>query len=282
MVCRRFQVVGNFDMTAEQALGEIKRYETEFAGILSRFRRNRDGVWIGEGDDPILRQYVREIIDLLNEVFGENNYSVQISAEFDNGIRNISGSPSYKSVENILSVVRAVLTRLKRNPELLVREKASENGTDQSPVNVVLGICNRFHKVVGQLLHRRENRSTLEIKDEYDVQDLLHALLQISFDDIRPEEWTPSYGGGSSRMDFLLKDLAIVIEVKMTRKGLDAKEVSDQLIIDVVRYRQHQDCKTLVCFVYDPSGLVNNPRGIERDLARLSGSGLDVICVIMP
>jgi hypothetical protein len=26
------------------------------------------------------------------------------------------------------------------------------------------------------------------------------------FDDIRPEEYTPSYAGGSSRIDFLLED----------------------------------------------------------------------------
>ena len=83
-------------------------------------------------------------------------------------------------------------------------------------------------------------------------------------------------------MDFLLKDHAIVVEAKMTRKGLNAKEVSEQLIIDAAKYRQHQDCKTLVCFVYDPWGLVKNPRGIERDLAKLSGGGLDVICVVRP
>jgi hypothetical protein len=106
--------------------------------------------------------------------------------------------------------------------------------------------------------------------------------LRIHFDDIRPEEWTPSYGGGSSRMDFLLKDHAIVVEAKMTRKGLGAKEVSEELIIDAAKYRQHSDCKTLICLVYDPSGLVKNPRGIERDLAKLSGNGLDVICVITP
>jgi hypothetical protein len=269
-------------MSSEQILGEFKKYETEFAGILSRFKRNRDGIWIGEGDDPILRQYVREIIDLCNEVFGKNTYSIQISAEFDNGVQNISGSPSYKSVENILSVIRAVLTRLNRSLELMVRQKAPEAGSDQASVDSVLGICNRFHEVARQLVHRRENRSTLEIKDEYDVQDLLHALLQIHFDDIRPEEWTPSYGGGSSRMDFLLKAHAIVVEAKMTRKGLTAKEVSEQLIIDAAKYRQQQDCKTLICFVYDPSGLVKNPRGVERDLAKLSGGGFDVVCVVTP
>jgi len=83
-------------------------------------------------------------------------------------------------------------------------------------------------------------------------------------------------------MDFLLKDHAIVVEAKMTRKGLGAKEVSEELIIDAAKYRQHPDCKTLICLVYDPSSLVKNPRGIERDLAKLSGNGLDVICVITP
>jgi hypothetical protein len=83
-------------------------------------------------------------------------------------------------------------------------------------------------------------------------------------------------------MDFLLKGHEIAVEVKMTRKGLLAKEVSEQLIIDAAKYRQHPECKTLVCLVYDPAGLVKNPRGIERDLAKLSGNGLELICVITP
>lgn len=83
-------------------------------------------------------------------------------------------------------------------------------------------------------------------------------------------------------MDFLLKDVTIVAEVKMTRKGLGAKEISDQLIIDVARYREHPSCKILVCFVYDPSELVKNPRGVERDLEKSSGRGLDVKCLIRP
>ena len=64
--------------------------------------------------------------------------------------------------------------------------------------------------------------------------------------------------------------------------GLGAKEVSEQLIIDAAKYREHQDCKTLVCLVYDPGASVKNPRGIERDFAKLSGNGMEVICVITP
>lgn len=53
----------------------------------------------------------------------------------------------------------------------------------------------RFHIIVRQLRRRHDSRETLMINDEYDVQDLLNTLLLIHFDDVRPEEWTPSYAG---------------------------------------------------------------------------------------
>lgn len=68
------------------------------------------------------------------------------------------------------------------------------------------------------------------------IKDLLHALLLLYFDDVRAEEWTPSYAGKFSRMDFLLKNERVVIEVKKTRQGLADKELGEQLIIDVDRY----------------------------------------------
>jgi hypothetical protein len=128
-------------------------------------------------------------------------------------------------------------------------------------------ICARFHLFATQLLSRYSRRQAFEVKDEYDVQDLLHALLRLHFDDIRPEEWTPSYAGSSSRTDFLLKKEKIVIETKMTRKSLSQKEAADQLIIDKERYRSHADCKTLVCFVYDPERRCHNPAALENDLS---------------
>lgn len=129
-------------------------------------------------------------------------------------------------------------------------------------------IFNRFHKVVRQLRTRHSKRNTLEVNDEYDVQDLLHALLMLHFDDIRPEEWTPSYAGGSLRMDFLLKDYGIVIEVKKTRDTMTAKDLGEQLIIDREKYKVHPDCKKIYCFVYDPQGYLGNPIGIKKDLEK--------------
>lgn len=91
-------------------------------------------------------------------------------------------------------------------------------------------------------------------------------MLKIYFDDVRTEEWNPSYAGGSTRSDFLLKEEKIVIEVKKTRSGLKSKQLGEQLIIDIAKYKSHPDCKVLYCFVYDPEGYISNPKGIENDL----------------
>ncbi len=148
-------------------------------------------------------------------------------------------------------------------------------------IAIIENLCERFHLAVRQLKARYNNRETLAVEDEYDVQDLLHSLLTLHFDDIRPEEWTPSYAGGCSRMDFLLKQEQIVIEVKKTRKTLGAKEVGEQLIVDITKYKSHPDCKKLVCFVYDPEAWIANPRGIENDLNRDDGE-LPVKVLITP
>lgn len=142
-------------------------------------------------------------------------------------------------------------------------------------------ICDRFHLVVRQIRSRHSGRTTLNVEDEYDVQDLLHSLLFVEFEDIRAEEWTPSYAGGSARVDFLLKQESIIVEVKKTRSNLGAREVGDQLLIDIGRYQAHPDCRTLVCFVYDPEGRIANPRGIETDLTR-KVNDMDVRVFIRP
>jgi len=168
----------------------------------------------------------------------------------------------YSNVEQGIGILNSIIEDINLNQlESDVEEKFN-------PKNSILEIFDKFHQVVRILRNRYDNRPTLNVTDEYDVQDLIHSLLAIYFDDIRPEEWTPSYAGKSSRMDFLLKDFKIVIEIKKTRNGLTGKEIGSQLIEDIERYSKHQDCETLLCFVYDPEGIVGNPRGLENDLNR--------------
>ncbi|MGH1385271.1 hypothetical protein [Kordia sp.] len=155
------------------------------------------------------------------------------------------------------------------------------NPTD---IEKVENILKRFHSVVNQLKNRRKEegipRNTIKIKDEYDVQDLLHGLLKIHFDDIRAEEWNPSYAGSSKRSDFLLKKEKIVIEVKKTRTNLKDKQIGEQLIIDKANYSKHSDCKVLICFVYDPELLIKNPIGIKNDLKEVSDDFTTLVYIL--
>lgn len=160
-------------------------------------------------------------------------------------------------------------------------EKLSDNSPERS-ISYIEKISNRFHRIAIQLRNRYANRSTIDINDEYDVQDLFHSLLHIYFDDIRPEEWTPSYAGKSSRTDFLLKEQEIFIEIKKTRKDHNAGKIGDELSIDIAHYKEHSNCKHLICFIYDPDGRITNPKGLISDLERQSDTAMTVKVIINP
>ena len=207
--------------------------------------------------------------ELVLKNYNENQFVPVV--DYDESAQNYY---SDKMLQKVKTTIQGILDALTETNE-------TTNEINQDPLERLKKICLKFHIVARQLRDRYDDRTTLDVSDEYDVQDLLHALLKIDFNDIRKEEWTPSYAGSSSRMDFLLKNEKLVVETKKTRKGLGSKEVGDQLLVDIERYRQHPDFKTLFCFVYDPEGKISNPDGIERDLSKQT-NGMNVIVFITP
>ncbi|MFZ3350963.1 MAG: nucleotide-binding protein [Xanthobacteraceae bacterium] len=123
-------------MENQKVIDELQRYEKELEAILGRFSRDYH---IARDDDSKFRQYVRELLDLFNDALGRNAYSSQIAEEANQGVNNYMNSPSYKSVENILAVVRASLTRLKRNPDLLIRKEAAQHLQHRENVFIIHG-----------------------------------------------------------------------------------------------------------------------------------------------
>jgi DpnII restriction endonuclease len=164
------------------------------------------------------------------------------------------------------------------HPSVSIGPSTHQDSAPQSPqsgsdaVEIVRVLCSRFHPVARQLRLRGEYRATVSVDDELDVQDLLHALLRIQFDDIGTEEWTPSYAEGASRTTFLLNDNRLAVLAKKTRNGLTAKDLTEQLRIDTERYRTKSRCTSLLCFIYDPEGRIGNPRAFETSLTTVSDS----------
>lgn len=154
-------------------------------------------------------------------------------------------------------------------------------GPDQA-LEILSRIAGRLPDVAEVLRNRKHGRQPFLIEVEYDVQDLLHALLRVQFDHVRAEEWNPSYAGSSTRMDFFLDDHATVVEVKKMRPTLTTTQLVNELIIDISRYRlSRPEIQQLVCLVYDPGRAVKNPRVVVKDLEQQSVDGFRVKVLIV-
>lgn len=234
-------------------------------------------------DSPEFRKWRRDTEVLIEQVFGSDTRHLRDFRDVDYSLRvSYVDTPE----EEYQEAYRHGLDHAAAILQSFIEELDQYgSGVGAAVGGTALGrlesLFNRFHLVARRLRSRHDNRPTLDVADEYDVQDLVHAVLTVDFDDIRREEWTPSYAGGASRLDFLLKNEQIVVEVKKTRRGLGAREVGDQLLIDIGRYRSHPDCRMLVCFVYDPEGLIGNPVGLENDLSG-QRDGLKVRVIVAP
>lgn len=153
-----------------------------------------------------------------------------------------------------------------------------------SKVDDLLEVVTRgLRRAMYPLIHRRKGAQPLSFGNEYDVQDLLHCLLRPWINDIRAEEFTPSYAGTSTRMDFLLPAHGLVIETKIVRDRTHAKRIGDELIVDIEHYRKHPACSGLWCVVYDPDHFIANSVGLKTDLegSRESKDGKVVVRVFI-
>lgn len=138
-----------------------------------------------------------------------------------------------------------------------------------------------FHTFCLRLNRRGRDRSGVLVNDEYDVQDLLSALLVVHFDNVRVEEPLPSHAGRGSRIDFLLPVLRTGIEVKFVRDPAKARDLGAELLVDAARYQAHPECTHLVCFIYDPDMHLRNPRDLVKDLTR-DGTDWTVAVMVVP
>lgn len=221
-----------------------------------------------------LEGWLAEIDTISAKVIAEErSKAILISGEFDD----------HEFIPQPIIQVRAVnievLSAVDHTLSLLDDPKDTSAPSD--PSHVIKQLFDRFHTGALQLKRRYGGRETLRVEDEYDVQDLLHTFLKLHFDDVRAEEYTPSYAGGSSRIDFIIPDHGIAIEVKKTRDTLKDKKIGDELIIDIGRYSSHPSVTSLYCLVYDPDAHIVNPRGLEADLSKLAAS-LTVWVKIIP
>ena len=254
--------------------------------VLAQERRYREAVgkaleachvkgWDAEPDDDDANHQFGTI--RIWQQFGSQEVSGIIHLTVDSGVKTRIENTSFysygqKELLDAISLKLQELPWLQKKSDVerdnKLKEEAERAHAEKERIaKLIRTVLINFDKAVRQLKRRYDGRSAIEIKDEYDVQDFLHALLRAYFDDVRAEEYTPSYAGKTSRIDFLLKQERAAVEVKFATAKLREKEIGDQLIIDIARYQAHTDCDALYCLVYDPDGNIHNPAGFCRDLS---------------
>src|SRR5262245_16036026 len=126
-----------------------------------------------------------------------------------------------------------------------------------NPLVRLENLLRRLPVVIRELRVRHDNRPAFRVAGVRDLEDLVRALLPILSDHVRLESRTPSYSAGT-RTDFLLAPEQIALTVKCAGPELRGPELADQLEEDVAYYQRAGTCSTLVCFIYDPEGLLHH------------------------
>lgn len=151
-------------MDSRDTLSTLTNYKDELGGILSRFSHGRDSIHIDHNDDPRFRQIVIELRDFLDDTLGtKDSYSSMIVQFFNEGIDNFVGSPSFKSVENIIGVVSSIITRITRNPEML------SDVNNSSLSSTIKKKAKRLGDVMSKKFSLKNNEIWNEIERDYDI-----------------------------------------------------------------------------------------------------------------
>ena len=250
-------------------------------------------IWIA-GTDPIMREYFPNHLEKFTE-YSRQPGLLTIPSDRPSTTYNFALDKDEYYIPDLATINRTRKTNKEREQNaikklrtfldtLIQQFNSSEliSNNSEDVLRILERIFSRFHRVSQQLKTRYQKRQTLEITDEYDVQDLLHSLLHLYFDDIRPEVDTPEFAGKNARIDFVLKKEKIMIEVKKTNQKLKDKQLGSQLIDDIPRYKQYQDASNLVFFIYDPDTLMSNPQGIIDDIETHSNKDFPVKVFIYP
>lgn len=146
--------------------------------------------------------------------------------------------------------------------ELLFKELS---GNAVAPdVGLLLRLCRRLPEAARILGNRKRARPAFALNDEYDAQDLLHALVRGTFKYAVVEEPIGIVGGGpSSRADLALEDLGAIVELKFARGPGDQDRMVKEFAEDLLLYTKWAPLQTFI-FVVVNSRDLRDPEALER------------------
>ena len=121
-----------------------------------------------------------------------------------------------------------------------------------------------------------------EIANEYNVQDMLWAVLAPLFPDLEDEESLPSLGPKHPRVDLGIPRLRTIIEVKFLRRDrqADRAQLIEEVAADASLYlSKTTDYDGIIAYIWDDAAQTDQHHEIKMGLEAISGI---IAAVIIP
>lgn len=123
-----------------------------------------------------------------------------------------------------------------------------------SAIEIIRQVLKEFGNSVKKITqNRRKGHDEFKINDEYDVQDLLYVILKPLFPKLIDEDPNQKVGGVSNKIDLIIREEKILIEVKMIKESdTNEKKFIEELKIDFESYHSNPHLEFLFAYIYDP------------------------------
>lgn len=130
-------------------------------------------------------------------------------------------------------------------------------------IDLAIQLCGRLNHSARVLNRRQRNKPPFEMADEYDVQDLLKSILRAYFKYTVSEEPISKIAGASSRADFAIEDLGMIIEAKYVHGPGDQSRIVTEFGADLVFYSKCPFLEHFIYLVYGADDL-NDPELLDK------------------
>lgn len=172
-----------------------------------------------------------------------------------------------ESIKNLKNAVKDVLL-LFDNWDMQIGAEISDR-TAKLVIERILSHVNIFWKSMYQddfhqkCTFPKSISGQAKIKNEYDIQHILYALLRTVFPETR-KEVNGDNGYSGTRADLYLETYDIIIEIKCTRSSMSVKQLREELGSDAFHYKT----KNLYLFIYDKEDIIKNPEAYQNAFQR--------------
>ena len=175
---------------------------------------------------------------------------------FQDQISNKKGLSKYAQYLNFQNFINKLKLQ---HADLSIREVTPD---EIQVIQILKNFGNAIKKITQK---RRKDHKSFEITNEYDVQDLLYVILKCIYPKLISEDPIPKNGSKSTKIDLILREQEILIEVKVINAtGNSENSIIDDLKKDFESYHACQWLKTLICFVYDPQNLIKDNHNFKQ------------------